>query len=120
VESNFDFPSAFRLKKPAEFKNVFANPVKSSDQYFTLLAIKNNFDYPRLGLAIAKKNIKKAVYRNIIKRTIRESFRIQQSLGCMDVVVLAKRDAVDVPLELLRKSLEKHWLKLVIRCASSS
>jgi ribonuclease P protein component len=84
------------------------------------LAIKNNFGYPRLGLAIAKKSIKKAVHRNIIKRTIRESFRIQQGLGCMDVVVFAKRDAVNVPLELLRKSLEKHWLKLLTRCGSCS
>lgn len=118
VERNFDFPPKLRLRKPAEFKSVFANPVKSSDQYFTLLAIKNNFDYSRLGLAIAKKNIKKAVDRNIVKRTIRESFRIQQGLESMDIVVLARREAIDVPLETLRKSLEKHWLKLVTRCAS--
>jgi ribonuclease P protein component len=120
LERNFSFSPTLRLKKPAEYRNVFANPVKSSDQYFTLLAIRNNFDHPRLGLAIAKKNIKKAVGRNIIKRTVRESFRIQQGLGSIDIVVLAKRDAVDAPLELLRKSLEKHWLKLVTRCASCS
>jgi ribonuclease P protein component len=120
-EHNFDFPSQLRLKKPAEYKKVFAKPVKSSDTYFTLLAIKNDFDHPRLGLAIAKKNIRKAVHRNMIKRAVRENFRIQQqSLGNIDVVVLARREAVDAPLELLRKSLEKHWLRLVSRCASCS
>jgi len=121
TEHNFGFPPQLRLKKPAEYKKVFARPVKSSDTYFTLLAIKNDFDHPRLGLAIAKKNIRKAVHRNMIKRTVRENFRIQQqSLGNIDIVVLARREAVDAPLELLRKSLEKHWLRLVSRCASCS
>jgi ribonuclease P protein component len=121
TERNFGFPPQLRLKKPAEYKKVFAKPVKSSDTYFTLLAIKNDFDHPRLGLAIAKKNIKKAVHRNVIKRTVRENFRIQQqTLGNIDIVVLARREAVDAPLELLRKSLEKHWLRLVSRCASCS
>ena len=121
IEQNFNFPTRLRLTKPAEYKKDFAKPVKSSDTYFTLLAIKNDFDHPRLGLAIAKKIIKKAVHRNMIKRVVRENFRIQQdSLGNLDIVVLARREAVDVPQELLRKSLEKHWLRLVSRCASCS
>ncbi|MCX7096764.1 MAG: ribonuclease P protein component [Methylococcales bacterium] len=120
-QAQFGFPPQCRLKKPAEYKKVFAKPVKSSDTYFTLLAIKNDFDHPRLGLAIAKKNIKKAVHRNVIKRAVRENFRTQQqSLGNIDIVVLARREAVDAPLETLRKSLEKHWLRLVSRCASCS
>jgi ribonuclease P protein component len=118
---DFGFPPQLRLKKPDEYKKVFASPVKSSDQYFTLLAVRNEFDHPRLGLAIAKKNIKKAVNRNVIKRTVRENFRIQQrNLGSMDIVVLARREAVGAPLELLRKSLDRHWLRLVSRCASCS
>jgi ribonuclease P protein component len=120
ASNNSGFSPQSRLKKPAEYKKVFAKPVKSSDQYFTLLAIKNDLGRPRLGLAIAKKNIKKAVHRNVIKRTVRENFRIQQQLGNIDIVVLARREAVDVPPELLRKSLEKHWLKLVTRCVSCS
>jgi len=120
-EHSFSFSQQLRLKKPAEYKNVFANPVKSSDTYFTLLATRNDFDHPRLGLAIAKKSIKKAVHRNMIKRTVRENFRIkQQSLGGIDIVVLARKEAIDAPAELLRKSLEKHWLRLVSRCASCS
>jgi len=121
TEHSFSFPPLLRLKKPAEYKKVFANPVKSSDTYFTLLATKNDFDHPRLGLAIAKKNIRKAVHRNMIKRTVRENFRIkQQNLGGIDIVVLARKEAIDAPADLLRKSLEKHWLRLVSRCASCS
>ncbi len=121
IADDFSFPPQCRLKKPAEYKKVFAKPIKSSDAYFTLLAIRNELNHPRLGLAIAKKNIKKAVNRNSIKRIVRENFRLQQhGLGNIDIVVLARREAVDAPLDLLRKSLEKHWLKLVTRCATYS
>ncbi|MGR9114382.1 MAG: ribonuclease P protein component [Gammaproteobacteria bacterium] len=121
LEKAFSFPPQLRLRKPAEFKNVFAKPVKSTDAYFTLLAIRNSCGHPRLGLAIAKKNIKKAVDRNIVKRTVRESFRLhQQKLTNIDVVVLARRDAANASPEILRKSLERHWLRLVNRCESYS
>jgi ribonuclease P protein component len=116
---DFCFPVQFRLGTPAEFKNVFTNPVKSSDRYFTVLATPNLLPHPRLGLAIAKKSIKKAVARNRIKRTARESFRLQrQHIINVDIVVLARGDAANAPLVILRKSLEKHWLKLVDRCKS--
>ena len=113
-----DFPSQFRLKKPEEFKKVFTDPVKSTDRYFTLLAAQNGLGFSRIGLAIAKKIIKKAVDRNLIKRTVRESFRLQrQTLGSIDIVVLARQEALLAPPVALRKSLEKHWLKLVSKCA---
>lgn len=120
VKSN-SFPTQVRLGKPSEYKKVFAKPIKSTDQFFTLLVIKNDFDYPRLGLAIAKKNIRKAVTRNLIKRTVRENFRLQQQkLINFDIVVLARRDAANASPALLRKSLDRHWIKLINRCESYS
>ena len=119
--SAFRFPPSLRLKTPADFQNVFACPVKSTDQYFTLLAIKNSIDHPRLGLAIAKKNIKNAVDRNKIKRVTRESFRLQQhQLSTLDIVVLARRDVAKIPSAVLTKSLTKHWHKLVEKCDQRS
>ena len=121
TENSLGFPSDLRLTSPDDYKKVFAKPVKSGDQYFTLLAVKNTLDHPRLGLAIAKKNIKKAVQRNAIKRAVRENFRIRQhSLGSMDVVVLARKEAIGAPAEILCRSLEKHWIRLIARCASCS
>jgi len=115
------FPSQLKLENPADYKRVFANPVKSTDKFFTLLAIRNDLSHPRLGLAIAKKNIRKAVTRNFIKRTIRENFRLKQyDLINIDIVVLARRDAANASPALLRKSLDKHWLKLTERCESYS
>lgn len=117
----FGFPVQLRLRKPAEFKKVFADPFRSTDKYFTVLAISNKHNYSRLGLAIAKKNIKQAVKRNKIKRSVRENFRLQQhQLGNLDIVVLARREAAMASQHVLRLSLERHWLRLVKRCGSSS
>ncbi len=119
IAKQFSFPPSSRLRTAAEFQQVFKNPIKSSDEYFTLLAINNQFDYSRLGLAIAKKNVKRAVDRNLIKRMIRESFRLQQQqLTAIDIVVLARRNTASVPRVVLQKSLAKHWLKLEKRCNS--
>jgi ribonuclease P protein component len=86
-----------------------------------VLATNNPLPHPRLGLAIAKKAIKKAVARNRIKRTVRESFRLQkQQIVNIDIVVLARGDAANADVQILRKSLERHWLKLVDRCDSCS
>jgi ribonuclease P protein component len=121
VTKSFSFPTQVRLGKPADYKRVFKNPVKSTDSLFTLLAIKNEYDYPRLGLAIAKKNIRKAVTRNLIKRAVRENFRQQQhQLINIDIVVLARRDAAKASSAVLKKSLDKHWLKLANKCNTCS
>ncbi len=121
LNQNFSFPSQLKLGTPADYKRVFANPVKSTDKFFTLLAIRNDLDNPRLGLAIAKKNIKKAVTRNLIKRSVRENFRLKQhDLMNIDVVVLARRDAANASSALLSKSLDRHWIKLSDRCSACS
>jgi ribonuclease P protein component len=121
TERGYGFPPQSRLKKAAEFKKVFANPVKSTDRYFTLLAITSDFGRPRIGLAITKKIIKKAVHRNVIKRAVRESFRLQQqNMNGIDIVVLVRNEAKDAAIETLKMSLEKHWFKLVSKCAMHS
>ncbi|MGR9071537.1 MAG: ribonuclease P protein component [Gammaproteobacteria bacterium] len=121
VISRFAFRNSVRLRNPEEYKRVFADPERQSDRYFTILARKNNLDYPRLGLAIAKKNIKRAVGRNLIKRIIRESFRLRQhEIGNLDVVVMARNGADSATPSMLRQSLDKIWLRLEKRCGSYS
>jgi ribonuclease P protein component len=120
VTQEFDFPSRVRLKKPNQFKYVFDLPVRSTDRYFTVLARKNKLNFPRLGLAIAKKNIKKSTDRNKIKRMIRENFRKEQHvLGAIDFVVLTRYQTSEATMKQLGVSLEKHWQNLKIKCSSS-
>lgn len=69
-----------------------------------------------MGLAISKKNVRRAVDRNLIKRLIRESFRIRQpQLGGLDIIVMARRNLPIGDRSALRDSLDKHWSNLVKR-----
>lgn len=116
--TNTRFSRDDRLTKPSEFERVFKNPVKDSSRYFTVLACANDSDHPRLGLAIAKKNIQLAVQRNRIKRLVRESFRHSRNvLGKIDVVVMARRGADQASRATLRDTLHQHWNKLAKQCA---
>jgi len=66
----------------------------------------------RLGLAVGKKRIRRAVARNRIKRLIRESFRHHAHLlPALDVVVLCRCDATPSN-ESLRRSLQSHWQRI--------
>jgi len=106
-----------RLLRPAEFKQVFDRPCKISDKYLTLLCRQNDLPHARLGLAIAKRNIKTAVARNRIKRLSRESFRqYQMELAGLDIVVLARISAAQLTKQELHRVLDNLWQGLMEKC----
>ncbi len=77
-----------------------------------MLARDNGLPHARLGLAVGKKHVRKAVGRNRIKRLVRESFRIHAaSLGGFDLVVLSRANTT-VMNAVLTRSLEGHWERL--------
>jgi len=109
-------PAAFsprqRLHTPKEFGRVFADPVRSTDKFFTVLARLSTRDVARLGLTISRRVAKRAVDRNRLKRLARESFRTQPSLPPWDFVVLAKPGAHQSERDALRASLDRHFERL--------
>ncbi len=107
-----------KLLKTAEFDRVFDKSVRSSDQYFTVLARPNDYKSPRLGLAISKRKVRLAVGRNRLKRLIRENFRLTQQNVCADYVVMAGKQGASATNRELFDSLEKHWGKLKEKCAN--
>jgi ribonuclease P protein component len=106
------FSSRQRLHAPQEFGRVFADPVRSSDKFFTVLARASAHDVARLGLTISRRVAKRAVDRNRLKRLARESFRTQRSLPPWDFVVLAKPGADHGERAALRASLDQHFERL--------
>ncbi len=101
-----------KLRKGTDFRSVFDAAARSSDVLFTVLARSNSQGYPRLGLAIGRKRIRRAVDRNRIKRLIRESFRHhREQLRGLDVVVMARCNG-QVENERIFCSLDKHWKQL--------
>ncbi|MES9900474.1 MAG: ribonuclease P protein component [Sedimenticola sp.] len=108
------FDRTLRLLTPAEFKQVFQRSERCSDRYFTILYRPNALAHPRLGMAIAKKNLKRAVDRNLVKRLVREEFRLNRSgLSGFDLVVMCKRGLPTSNKTLLKSSLERLIGKLV-------
>ena len=117
----FSFPRHARLLKPAEYSRVFKNPVRSSDRLLTILAVSNDSSHARLGLAISKKNAKRAVDRNRIKRLVRESFRLNMhNMPDIDLVVMAKPVTKNADNQQILQSLQQHWNRLQKQCAKSS
>ena len=110
------FSRQSRLLKPAQFKSVFQQSIRSSDDYFRIMARANDIQQHRLGMAVSKKAIAKAVGRNRIKRVVRESFR-NRMLGpvtekTLDFVILPTARAANQNNKTLDESLTIHWQKL--------
>jgi ribonuclease P protein component len=114
----YAFPKTARLNQPREFKQVFASGQRQSDACFTLISLSNNEGLPRLGLVAARKNLRRAVDRNRVKRAIRESFRLHRmKLPARDIVVMVRSAAGTKPGPALRDSLARHWKKMSDACA---
>ncbi len=107
-----------RLTQASEFKDVFANScVKQGDANMLLLGIRNNQETARLGLAVAKKQLKKAVSRNRFKRLTRESFRQHLNIiKGLDIVVVARAGALNKTNQELLTILSKNWHILSKKC----
>ncbi len=108
------FSRSLRLLSSSQFKNVFANTAfKASSRHLLLLASVNTQTHARIGFILAKKQLKRAVDRNRVKRVVRESFRyIHCDLDSLDVVVLARSNLQTLDNQQLRQLIDELWLKL--------
>ncbi|MDD3761915.1 MAG: ribonuclease P protein component [Nevskiales bacterium] len=115
------FSRRARLLKPGEFRAAFKQGKRIHGRWLTAVAVPNALDYPRLGLAIAKKSVAKATQRNILKRQIRATFReAQPCLRPVDVVILAKPGAAQATRQEIRANLDQIWRRLGASSADSS
>ncbi len=104
------FTRSQRLTEPAEFRFVFADPVRVGDRLVTVLARDSGHAQARLGLAVGRRKIARAVQRNTFKRVVRASFREHQdTLAGLDIVVLPKSAAATADRMALRSSIDHQW-----------
>lgn len=86
--SDLGFRDEHRLRKTDEFSSVFAFRSTLRGKHFDMLHRPNSFATARLGVIIAKKFVRSAVRRNLIRRIVRESFRLSRAaLPQRDIVV---------------------------------
>lgn len=106
----FKFPKEYRLLKRVQFKRVFEKPQKCFGGAMVLFYRDNGLAYARLGLAVTKRNIPKAVERNRLRRIIRESFRVHGGqLKGFDIVVLPLKGADTLDKSQWVRNLRKKW-----------
>lgn len=101
-----------RLTSKRDFQRLFLIGKKIPFPELILVYGKSTHSLPRIGFAIGKKTIKKAVARNQVKRIIRESFRRQIDLPTVDIIVISRQKMAELSANNLRKRLELAWEKL--------
>ena len=107
------FGKAKRLLNAQDYSAVFDEPdAKAFHKNLLLLAKVNNGPGHRLGLVIAKKNVRQAVQRNRIKRIAREFVRKVPDGVPLDVVVLARRGLDQLDNSQVASLFQQQWDKL--------
>ena len=116
------FGKARRLLNAKDYSRVFDGAeARASHKHLLLLARTNNEPGHRLGLVIAKKNVRLAVQRNRIKRVAREVFRnLSPSEPQLDVILLARRGLDQLDNTQLSSILRQQWQKLVRHASNPS
>jgi ribonuclease P protein component len=116
------FGKSRRLLKAADYRQVFDhNEARASHRYFLLLARRAPGEQQRLGLVVAKKNVKLAVQRNKVKRIVRDTFRLlPDNDPPLDMIFLARRGVEQLDKRQLSSILREQWRKLTRQIARSS
>lgn len=112
----YSFPQQLRLRNENDFKRLFHCAKRISCNNIALVSHNNNLGHPRLGVSIAKRNVRTAVVRNRIKRVIRESFRLHQHyLDELDMIVIVYKCSQGYSNAQLFTDLDELWRRLIKR-----
>ncbi|MGB0711923.1 MAG: ribonuclease P protein component [Gammaproteobacteria bacterium] len=114
--TDFDFPRAVRLLDAESFQAAFRSGKRFPNADLIVIARPNGLAFARLGFAVGRKAVPRAVARNRIKRVTRESFRHHHdALPGVDIVLLARRGLDQRSNASLFTLLSEHWRKLAER-----
>lgn len=112
--SSQGYPRQLRLLTAGDYRRVFETAAyKVHGKGLMALASPNALGHPRLGLIFSKKNVRRAVDRNRLKRLVRDSIRLRQhQLPAVDIVVLARRGVHELDNATVHRQLHGMWRRL--------
>jgi ribonuclease P protein component len=103
----FEFRKNEHLRRPSDFRRVYARKRSVSDEWLVVYGCENDLDYLRLWLSVSSK-FGPAVFRNWLRRLYREAFRLTRaSLPAGLDLVLIPRSSTEPTLENVKESLQR-------------
>ncbi|MBW2644778.1 MAG: ribonuclease P protein component [Deltaproteobacteria bacterium] len=112
----FTLTRSERIRKSTDFQTVYRTGRKFNSYHFVVLTRKNNLNVTRIGISVSKR-VGSAVYRNYLKRRIREAFRLSKKLfkdHTLDLVVIVRKGS-----SRLRSQEMLHELQTIFKVVSS-
>lgn len=103
---------ARRLRKGDEFDTVYQKGTVTSGPLLALRRLPNDLELTRWGFAVGKRLSKRAVERNRTKRRLREAARVLPVHQGFDLIVTARKGAIEARGSELRAAL----VALLQRC----
>lgn len=102
----------FRLTRFTDFNSIFEKGLVQRSPFFSLRFLENNLFVSRFGIVISTKIDKRAVYRNYLKRQIREIIRLNLNKikKGFDIVLIVNKKEI---LKLNYNELQKEILKFL-------
>ena len=104
MEPRKKFPPGARVRKTKEYENVYKTGRKISKPNLVILYCPNQTSQSRLGI-IASRKVGKVNRRNLIKRRLREIYRLNRGelLKGYDLVFIARRFSPDADYKQLER-----------------
>lgn len=101
------FSAKFRIKKREEFCLIQEQGRKVFSRHFVIAYVSSLFKHSRVGITVSVKVDKRAVWRNLLKRRVREVFRLNRCRlkENFDIVIIARKDACSCDLSSIRREI---------------
>lgn len=113
------FPRSARLLCGDQFRRVFSARASVANRLFRLHYVAPSPDaapVARLGLAVARRAVRRASDRNRLRRQARETFRVRRGrLRPGDYVITAQPAAAHADAAQLRSALEHLWHRFELK-----
>ena len=99
----------YRLKSERDFARLARSRKTGYAKSIGVKVRENKLPYSRFGVVVGLKVSKKAVYRNLLKRRLRDIMKahLDEVLSGYDVMVLVQKSALDIDF----KTLEADYVK---------
>ena len=103
------FTRSERVRRRAEYQQIYDRGVKLHGRLFTLFRFRNSLDVGRLGIAATRK-LGGAVARNRAKRLVREVFRRNKLAPGFDIVIVPRQELLNASLTSIESEF-RHMLE---------